>query len=294
MIALATLNLLADEAATAAAAAGGRRRAVARPAQPRRAHVPGPPAGQRPDRAHRRRVRTGHDRCPSLPPGCPSLDLPRTRRRARPGRVLAEHGTGLSYADGERILREAAGNPLALVELPVAVRAAAEAGLAAAPEPLPLTARLERAFSARLGGLPPQARGRRSWWRRWTIPTTCRRYSRARPRWRAASLGVAALEGAVAVGLDPCSTGCTSGSGIRSSARPCCSRRRSVRTQAANAALAGILTEEPYRRTWHRAQSSQRARTTTMADELEEDCTRSRCGAARRPARSGRLNAPRS
>jgi DNA-binding CsgD family transcriptional regulator len=50
-----------------------------------------------------------------------------------------------------RILEAAAGNPLALIELPVA---AAEAGAQAArSEPLPLTDRLERAFTSRLASL---------------------------------------------------------------------------------------------------------------------------------------------
>jgi DNA-binding CsgD family transcriptional regulator len=70
--------------------------------------------------------------------------------------VLGEHATGLGAADQERILSEAMGNPLALVELPVAWRAAT------APGPvltwLPLTTRLERAFAARASGLPAATR----------------------------------------------------------------------------------------------------------------------------------------
>jgi DNA-binding CsgD family transcriptional regulator len=70
--------------------------------------------------------------------------------------VLAAHAAGLGAADQERILSEAMGNPLALVELPVAWRAAT------APGPvltwLPLTTRLERAFAARASGLPAATR----------------------------------------------------------------------------------------------------------------------------------------
>jgi DNA-binding CsgD family transcriptional regulator len=51
-----------------------------------------------------------------------------------------------------------AGNPLALVELPVAVRAAAGSALDLAPHLMPLTARLEQAFSTRLTDLPQAAR----------------------------------------------------------------------------------------------------------------------------------------
>ncbi len=61
--------------------------------------------------------------------------------------VLARQAAGLSYADSERILREAAGNPLALVELPLAVRAAADAGMETLPQALPLTARLDPVFA---------------------------------------------------------------------------------------------------------------------------------------------------
>ena len=89
------------------------------------------------------------------------------------------------------------------------------------------------------------------------------------------------------------STSCTSGSGTRWSARACCSRRRSARRQAANAALAEVLVDEPYRRTWHRAQSIS-GQDDDVADELEEPATPSRCGAARPPRRSGPWSGPRS
>jgi DNA-binding CsgD family transcriptional regulator len=54
-----------------------------------------------------------------------------------------------------RLLTEAAGNPLALVELPVALRELAEPAQA---EWLPLTARLEHAFAARFAELPVATR----------------------------------------------------------------------------------------------------------------------------------------
>ncbi|WP_034384183.1 ATP-binding protein [Herbidospora cretacea] len=53
-----------------------------------------------------------------------------------------------------RVLAEAAGNPLALVELPRALASASTGNM----EFLPLTARLERAFAARLALLPPGTR----------------------------------------------------------------------------------------------------------------------------------------
>lgn len=75
--------------------------------------------------------------------GIPEVDV-RLLDDASAREVLSAHANDLSHAARERILTEAPGNPLALVELPVAVRGAAEASLDA----LPLTARLERAFAA--------------------------------------------------------------------------------------------------------------------------------------------------
>lgn len=59
----------------------------------------------------------------------------------------------LSEAARYRILTEAAGNPLALLELPGAIRANAGRH-EIATEPLPLTDRLRQAFEGRLGALP--------------------------------------------------------------------------------------------------------------------------------------------
>jgi hypothetical protein len=54
----------------------------------------------------------------------------------------------------DRVLSEAAGNPLALTELPVTATRAEPASLG----PLPLTQRLERAFAARVADLPAATR----------------------------------------------------------------------------------------------------------------------------------------
>ncbi|MFI6743253.1 ATP-binding protein [Nonomuraea sp. NPDC050451] len=70
--------------------------------------------------------------------------------------LLDAQTDGLGVGMRWRVLSEAAGNPLALVELPLALDAGtvtAEAGL------LPLTARLERAFAVRLAELPPHTSG---------------------------------------------------------------------------------------------------------------------------------------
>ena len=67
-------------------------------------------------------------------------------------RLLADSGDRLSAVERSRILREAQGNPLALVELPlIAHRIDDDQSM---PGLVPLTERLERAFAARAADLP--------------------------------------------------------------------------------------------------------------------------------------------
>ncbi|MFG2693225.1 BREX system ATP-binding domain-containing protein [Kitasatospora sp. NPDC048407] len=56
----------------------------------------------------------------------------------------------------DRVLAEAAGNPLALVELPRQLAAAQQRGTAPLPERLPLGRKLERMFTERLGATTPE------------------------------------------------------------------------------------------------------------------------------------------
>jgi DNA-binding CsgD family transcriptional regulator/tetratricopeptide (TPR) repeat protein len=63
---------------------------------------------------------------------------------------------GLPGAARERLLAESAGNPLALIELPIAYRQLGPDVIP--PERLPLTTRLERAFAARVAELPSATR----------------------------------------------------------------------------------------------------------------------------------------
>ena len=69
--------------------------------------------------------------------------------------LLDRNGAGLPDELKGRILAEAAGNPLALIELPAA---AVDLDLTRASEPLPLTARLEAAFATRLSALDDDVR----------------------------------------------------------------------------------------------------------------------------------------
>jgi len=72
--------------------------------------------------------------------------------------LLDAHAPGLAPALRERVLREAAGNPLALTELPGAFEAARLEDDGLLPPHLPLSLRLERAFAARTDGLPAATR----------------------------------------------------------------------------------------------------------------------------------------
>jgi DNA-binding CsgD family transcriptional regulator len=69
--------------------------------------------------------------------------------------LLELNGAALTDEQKGRILAEAAGNPLALIELPTA---AADLDLTSTSDPLPLTARLEAAFATRLTALDADVR----------------------------------------------------------------------------------------------------------------------------------------
>jgi hypothetical protein len=71
--------------------------------------------------------------------------------------ILDTRAPDLEPALRARLLAAAAGNPLALVELPTAA-ADAKVGLIAGSPALPVTARLERAFAARLRDVPEETR----------------------------------------------------------------------------------------------------------------------------------------
>nr|WP_274388080.1 LuxR family transcriptional regulator [Salsipaludibacter albus] len=71
--------------------------------------------------------------------------------------LLSDVAPDLEPALATRVLAEAAGNPLALVELPRILTGFLERG-EPVPAVLPLSERLERAFAARLADLPPRTR----------------------------------------------------------------------------------------------------------------------------------------
>ncbi|MGI5169644.1 ATP-binding protein [Spirillospora sp. CA-253888] len=92
-------------------------------------------------------------------PGLPELTLQGLDRRTALD-LLEERAPGLAGPVRERVLAEAAGNPLALLELPGGLSPEQRAGRAELPDglPLPVTRRLLDAFGARIGRLPERAR----------------------------------------------------------------------------------------------------------------------------------------
>jgi DNA-binding CsgD family transcriptional regulator len=68
--------------------------------------------------------------------------------------LLAIRSSEIASSVRERLLAEAAGNPLALLELPAALSEEQRAGLEVLPDSIPLTARVQAAFAARVEGLP--------------------------------------------------------------------------------------------------------------------------------------------
>jgi DNA-binding CsgD family transcriptional regulator len=186
--------------------------------------------------------------------------------------LLDEHAPDLAPDVRERLLNEAEGNPLALVELPRALRSEDGDG-AMLSEPLPLTARLERAFAERALELSDATR-------------TTLLIAAANDRddlglvLRAAGVVDDAdvladvLEPAVAAQLIKIGEGTLSFRHplVRSAIYEAASfseRRR------AHVALAEALADEPDRRVWHRAAGSV-GPDRELATELEEAASRAR------------------
>jgi DNA-binding CsgD family transcriptional regulator len=71
--------------------------------------------------------------------------------------LLARYARGAAASVRERLLTEAAGNPLALLELPAGLSPGQLAGQDPLPDALPLTGRLQAAFEQRIAQLPEAA-----------------------------------------------------------------------------------------------------------------------------------------
>jgi hypothetical protein len=177
--------------------------------------------------------------------------------------ILRAHAGALSESARRRIQREAEGNPLALMELPAAWPEADAAQAEALPT---LSARLERAFAGRMADLPARTRDA-------VLVAAIDPATDLSEILRAASVfsGTPAtpetMQPAAEAGLLRIQHGHVRFRHplVRSGAVQSASL---LRRQAANAALAEILAREPYRRTWHRAQSIV-GPDDQIADELE-------------------------
>ncbi|HME04643.1 MAG TPA: AAA family ATPase, partial [Solirubrobacteraceae bacterium] len=185
--------------------------------------------------------------------------------------VLDAQASGLRPAVRERLLAEAAGNPLALVELPKALSPRHLRDAAPLPSRLPLTARLEQAFATRLSELPRATRSL-------LVVASANDEAVVGEALKAAAI----LEGAettvdrfipvVAAGLvwidgtklhfrHPLVR-----SAIYQAASP-------AEREAAHRALSEVLIAQPDRRVWHRAAASLRA-DEEVAQELEDAAIR--------------------
>ena len=89
--------------------------------------------------------------------GLPELELQPLDEGAA-SQLIQEHFPALGPALRRRILSEAQGNPLALLELPAAWTSGRHSPLQALPRTLPLSRRLQALFATRIVALPPRTR----------------------------------------------------------------------------------------------------------------------------------------
>lgn len=182
-------------------------------------------------------------------PGVPVLDVP-VLDEPSARRLLARHAATLPPAVRERILGEALGNPLALVEFPAAWRPTRPPG---SWTHLPVSSALATTFAAGLGELPVQARDA-------LLVAAVDHVGDLSEILAAASVlagravMVDVLDSAVAASLIRLDR--TTLRFLHPVVRfAVLEAETPARRQAAHAAMAQVLAEHPDRRTWHRAQS---------------------------------------
>jgi len=185
--------------------------------------------------------------------GLPELRLGGLDDAAASELVDASTG-GLTPGLRRRVLEIAAGNPLALLELPDALRLSDARIDGFSPGTLSLTSRLERAFAQQVSGLPAQTRDLL------LLAAADERASAAE------LLAAASLLGMAEVPLDAWAP--AEGAGLASIADGSITFRHPLvrsatyqsagagRRRQAHAALAAVLTGEPDRRLWHVAAST--------------------------------------
>ncbi|MEU9448835.1 AAA family ATPase [Streptomyces sp. NPDC048277] len=204
-------------------------------------------------------LRTGHTG-PFLDAGFPRLTVGGVDDEAA-ARILSAHAPGLGPAERRRIQDEAQGNPLALRELPSAVALPSAGGLRS----LSLSGRLEHAFAGRGAELPPRTRDALLVAAVDPVDDLTE-VTAAAGVLRGDEVTAEAFGPAQAVGLVDVRDG-------RVTFRHPLMRSGFLQTesltrqQAAHGALADVLTD-PYRRTWHRGQSTV-GPDERIADDLE-------------------------
>jgi DNA-binding CsgD family transcriptional regulator len=192
----------------------------------------------------------------------PQLRIPPLDETAA-GALLSSRAAALPADVRARLLREAAGNPLALIELPKALAGHGDVRPAALG-PLPLTARLEEAFAARLSDFPAATRTL-------LLLASLDDNGETGDLLKAAKLmlaepvGTEAFDPAVAAGLGVVEPGRfrfrhpLMRSAVQQAATAA-ERRRG------HAALAEVLAGEPDRSVWHRAAAADRPAEAVAAD----------------------------
>ncbi|MCE0540802.1 AAA family ATPase [Kineosporia rhizophila] len=172
------------------------------------------------------------------------------------GELLDEVAPGLGAQVRRRLLEQAAGNPLALTELPTALQSVGGA-YALSPGPLPLTERLERTFTARVSRLPATTRAVLLLAALNGDGTTDECLAAA-GRMLGAPVDLTALAPAVSAGLVESGGLVFRHPLVRSALHHAATL---AERQAAHAALAAGLEGQPDRQAWHRAAA------TTAPDE---------------------------
>jgi AAA ATPase domain len=167
--------------------------------------------------------------------------------------LLDAHAPDLTGVARNRILDQAAGNPLALVELPRALRSERLSSGPGLPAILPMTDRLEHAFAARASALPPATAAALLVAAVDDSPSAPEVLGEA-AHLTGAPAGIDILEPAVQAGLITIVEGT-----IRFRhplVRSALEQAAPVsRRNEAHAALAQVLASDPDRRAWHRAAS---------------------------------------
>jgi tetratricopeptide (TPR) repeat protein len=211
-------------------------------------------------------VRTGHDQ-PYLA-ACQRVIVLSSLDDEASGRLVDIYGGELTAGERQQVLDHACGNPLALVELPAAIRRAGSAPQGMAVEHVPLSERLESAFGVRLADQPQMTRD--ALLVAATEPDGDLGYILAAAT-VLADVHVSTEVFAPAVEAGLIRIGPTTLYFRHPLMRSAVLQNEPLhRRQRAHAALADVLTDDPYRRTWHRAHSVV-GRDDAVADDLDHN-----------------------